>query len=128
MLYKLIYRRYIEDDITSTFLIGFFDSEAMAKQVKKIYLHKPGFSEYGDNFIIDEYELKANVTKVYYAQSEYFDSKQMCDIIMEIGLYDNEMEAQVAVSKERRVHSAQTYNIDCYNLNEMNWQEGFVVD
>jgi|GEM_PF-6797808 len=125
-VYKLSYRRYVEDNILSTFLIGFFDSKEMALMVKKKYLNKPGFSENGDNFNIEEYELISSVTKVYYVQSEYFDSKNMCDIITEIGLYDNRMDAEIAVSKKKDERPAEIYTIDTYELNEPNWKEGFV--
>ena len=127
-VYKLSYSRYVENDILSSFLIGFFDSKKMALSVKKIYLNKPGFFENGGNFNIEEYELISNVKKLYYAQSEYFDSKSMCDIITEIGLYDNKTDAEATVAKRRKERPAEIYTIDTYELNEQNWQEGFVVD
>lgn len=125
-VYKLSYKRPVKTGVTSTLLIGFFDSEKIALEVKKEYLQKQGFSEFGDHFVVDEYELDLNTAKLFYVQSEYYDSKTMCDIITEIGLFDSKTDAETAAAKKKRKN--EICSIDTYELNEKNWQEGFAVD
>ncbi|GLJ00315.1 hypothetical protein [Sphingobium sp. BS19] len=48
---------YSGDDIFESKIIGIFSSKLKAEEAVKILKNKPGFVDYPDDFIIDDYEI-----------------------------------------------------------------------
>ena len=56
-VFKLIHQRYVEDDATSTIMIGFYSTHKKAKEVIERYKKIVGFKDYPNDFIIEKMEI-----------------------------------------------------------------------
>lgn len=134
-LYKL-FHSYItkiveNEEYTSSFLLGFYDSLSYVESRIDYYKTQPGFKDHPDGFQIESYEFENDLTEVYYVDHEYYLPEEGCDVITEIGLFATKKEAMQAVEYLRKENSslftfnAEGFVIEKYLVNESMWIEGF---
>jgi homoserine kinase type II len=56
-VYKLKHSRKVDDECTSSVLIGFFESEKLANEIIIKYKKLPGFKDYPNDFVAEKVEI-----------------------------------------------------------------------
>ena len=134
-LYKL-FHSYItkiveNEEYTSSFLLGFYDSLSYVESRIDYYKTQPGFKDHPDGFLIVSYDFEGDLKEVFYVDHEYYLPEEDCYVITEIGLFATKEEAIQAIENLRKENSilftfnADGFVIEKYLINESMWLEGF---
>lgn len=147
-VYKLTHQRHIEyklhtgEWITDNKLIGFFDTRDNAEKAKAAISAKPGFCDFPDDFVIEEYTISEDsLSSVYLVEHSYYIIDDRIDYTAEIGVFPTEDAAMLAAKEYEKTskipvatHSwDEDFDIDNYlsvakyTVGEADWQEGFTL-
>lgn len=114
-------------------MLGCFSSvERVAAAIEK-YRSISGFRDYPNGFVVFAHEVEAYAARVYLANVYIHDAKYEFEYSRNLGIFQNEGDAQLAVAAFRQDNSMQweadgllvEWSVDQYALDERLCTEGF---
>lgn len=144
-VYELNHKRLVaviketDEKVNNTKLLGFFSSKKRCEEAILYYLKQPGFKDFPDDFVISQVKADLNDFNdipgefnnvIYYLSHEWYDGEY--DIISDLGYYSTYKKAEIAESQYRLEPDIKDHPdgfvIDAYEIDKMEWTEGFVCD
>lgn len=139
MVLMLKHSRKLDEDASSTILIGFYSSRKRVLDVIKKYRRVTGFCDYPDAFEVEEWEVDVDdynevscdyKESIFYLSHEYYDGA-MYDYLTDIGVYSSLEKAKNALRTYQKLpifkEHSEGFVIDEYEINKDHWTEGFDI-
>lgn len=148
ILYLLYHKRFVEEDVYYSKIIGIYSSYERVSNTIQRYLTLPGFSEFPQDFYIESFNVqndgihclmhkKDRVFLLQYLCSASCNPEEDDEDAVIFGIYPTKFAAILAqrkvrknrrrIKKTEKVDLKLHFYIDKYIINEDNWAEGFVV-
>ena len=121
---ELSYENYSED-----FTIGIFASREEAERTAKYYLQNvKGFSEYPCTYRIEEKEVirAEHLPETVWIIQGYDENEDLDEInILESDCFLTKQQALQELDRLQKLYQRENWCINCWNIGESHWKEGF---